>query len=105
MSKNEILTYRDVSSSTKTIPEGTRRGEFLKTLSMLVAGTLTGLFTEGLVHWFRLSMPVTFAVSFFSCWTLASLIYRPKKITHRAYILGLAGIALASYFVMRILGW
>jgi len=105
VSRNEILTYRDVSSSTKTTPKGPLREVLLQTLSALVAGTLMGVFIIGLVYWFRFSTPVAFAVSFFSGWTVASLIDRPKKFTHRAWILVLAGIALASYVVMRIIGW
>ena len=105
MSRNEIPTYRNVSSSTKTIPKGTLRGELLQTLFFIVGATLTGVFTEWLVSWFRFSIPAAFAVSFFSGWTVATLIHRPKKLTHGAWILVLAGIALASYVVMRIIGW
>jgi hypothetical protein len=103
MSRNEILTYHDDSSSKRTIPKWTLRGELLQLLSVIVAGILTGVFTTCLVSRFRLSLPVAFAVSFFSGWTVASLIHRPKKL--RVWIAVLAGVALASYVVMRIIGW
>ena len=64
-----------------------------------------GLFLVGLVHWFRFSIPVASAVSFFVGWTLASLIDRPKKVAHRAWIPVLASVALANYVGMRIIGW
>jgi hypothetical protein len=104
MSRNEVLTYRDVASSTKRIPKGPLREALLQALSGLIAGTLMAVFISGLVYWFRFSLPIAFAVSFFLSWALASLIDRPKKFTQRAWILVLAGIALASYAVMRV-GW
>jgi VIT1/CCC1 family predicted Fe2+/Mn2+ transporter len=103
MSRNEILTYHDVSSPKRTTPKGTLRGELLQTLSFFVGAILTGVFTMCLVSRFRLSLPLAFAVSFFSGWTVASLIHRPKKL--RLWIAVVAGIALASYLVMRIIGW
>jgi hypothetical protein len=102
MSKDAILTYRDVSSSKSAVPKGILRGELLQPLSFFVGPILTGVFTICLVSWFRLSLPLAFAVSFFSGWTGASLIYRPKKF--RVWIAVIAGVALASYVVMRIIG-
>ncbi len=102
MPRNEILTYHDDSSSKRTIPKGTLRGELLQFLSFIVAPILTGVFTRCLVSRFRLSLPLAFSLSFFSGWTIASVIHRPKKLGLWTAVV--AGVALASYVVMRILG-
>jgi hypothetical protein len=48
MSRNEILTYHDDSSSKRTIPKGTLLGELLQPLSFIVAPILTGVLQRAL---------------------------------------------------------
>lgn len=57
MSRNEVLTYRDVASSTKRIPKGPLREVLLQTLCALIAGTLMAVLISGFVYWFRFSLP------------------------------------------------
>jgi hypothetical protein len=84
--------------------------EGLQVLSIVIGGALTPTLVTYFEKWFGFSDPLAFALGVFSAWTVAWLVYRPKRLwlgkwirsTTPRFFLALAAFALVAYLSLRI---
>jgi len=84
--------------------------EGLQVLSIVIGGALAPTLETYFEKWFGFSYPLAFALGVFSAWTVAWLVYRPKRLwlgkwirsTTPRYFLAVAAFALFAYLTLRI---
>jgi hypothetical protein len=105
-------TAKSAQLADKPTAEDKPRGQLegLQVLSIVIGAALAPTLVTYFKKWFGFSNPLAFALGVFSAWTVAWLVYRPKRLwlgkwirsTTPRYFLALAAFALFSYLSSRI---